>query len=709
MDPAVPQILAAYGADEDGVGDDDNVSPIEVRACKQCRARKVRCDRKPELCGACSRLGLACSFGSSSEAPDGNAHSSPSDQPQLTEAGFKRRRVKLACSQCRLYKARCSGSRPCERCMSRRVRCQWSEEKEPQSHPSSNQQHPDQVTRSSDATERVPGMGSVVIPDKAAVKRCLEAYFDNINPTTCVFLHRPTTFADWSRDKLSPVQTLMLCALGMNLSHESPEHARMLAEEAQSILLSHVGKQTIAQVQGLVLLVQFHFLLNNMTEAWNIIALAARVAFVLRLNYEHPQLPPVTQETQRRLMWAIYQLDRIMSGGVEDLAICPVHRMHIRLPCTDHSFLRGLPSQASYLNSEAEDGRADPYTMDILGYHIKLNAIRDRVLGYTKRVRREGSSPATSRNELEALDADLMNFAEFLPTHLKLDPETLLLMAHTTEVEPYIMIHTRWILSKCDLFRFLVPGIREAVPMSAFENTPADYIHYCQQAGLESALRLCDFWAQIRSLDIQWPARDVFSLSAIISIYQAAQIIHHLSSMLPREGPHSVDEIRKSLHRIIETDDNFGSKTHPLIKRCLEDTKRLLATFGQRQMWPGPSPGEDQFNPHLPSLHTLIPVPYEQADNDAENSPLPSGFAGILRHSPRLTGRATLDPAITNTQGPDSTIQLPNDAYMPTSEGMSMPFDNNVGLGYLNVFDHNVDISYQVDYGDLVGTWNSQT
>ncbi|KAH8200176.1 hypothetical protein TruAng_005688 [Truncatella angustata] len=100
-----------------------------------------------------------------------------------------------------------------------------------------------------------------------------------------------------------------------------------------------------------------------------------------RLNYEHHGIEPAKQESQRRLLWAIYQLDRMLSGGVEDLAVCPVERMHIRLPCDDHSFHRDIPSRAPRLNDYEH---SDALSVGILAYHIRLNATRDRILRMRK-------------------------------------------------------------------------------------------------------------------------------------------------------------------------------------------------------------------------------------------------------------------------------------------------------------------------------------
>jgi hypothetical protein len=50
------------------------------------------------------------------------------------------------------------------------------------------------------------------------------------------------------------------------------------------------------------------------------------------------------------MMWSIWLLDRLFASGIDDLVTCATERMHVRLPCHDHTFERGLPSKAEFLN-----------------------------------------------------------------------------------------------------------------------------------------------------------------------------------------------------------------------------------------------------------------------------------------------------------------------------------------------------------------------
>lgn len=287
---------------------------------------------------------------------------------------MRRRRTRAACRSCRVQKLRCSGTDPCQRCQARGEPCAWDR--------IGSKPARQEVETAIDTSRESEGSvaSSVTILDKNSVRQHILSYFEKANSSSCVFLHKPTVLADWSRDKLCPIITAMVCSLSLRLTDASPEvedTSRAWAGEAQSALLSQLGTYSIRRLQAMTLLLEYRFLVGDTAEAWNLISLAARMAFTLRLNYEHPDLDPITQESQRRLVWRIYQLDQTFCGGIEDLAVCPIQRVHVRLPCDDHSFNRGLPSKAAFLGDAAD---ADHNAMDMLAYNIRLKAIRDKVL-----------------------------------------------------------------------------------------------------------------------------------------------------------------------------------------------------------------------------------------------------------------------------------------------------------------------------------------
>ena len=336
-------------------------------SCLQCRARKVRCDRAGLCCGPCRRLSYPCSFGGT---PETEMPGSPVLDEQLTQAGTKRRRTRVACDHCRSVKAKCTGGLPCHRCQARGYECSTRKQ-------SGAIRSETSVISTPSTRQEMSSPQHVSTTDREAEREYMQAYFDKTNSASCVFLHRPSMFSKWSQGKLDPTLVKAACAAGRRFQEGVDDDlVQCWMRDARSVILARLNRFSISRLQALVLVIQFHLQTGDTVEAWNLMALAARFAFTLRLNYERPTLDPVTQESHRRLFWAIYLLDRLFASGIEDLSLCPAERIHIRLPCDDRSFDRGTPSRAEYFRQE-RTGRGD---LDPLAYLIRLYECRERIL-----------------------------------------------------------------------------------------------------------------------------------------------------------------------------------------------------------------------------------------------------------------------------------------------------------------------------------------
>ncbi|PHH88472.1 hypothetical protein CDD83_7498 [Cordyceps sp. RAO-2017] len=90
--------------------------------CRVCRARKVKCDGRPNGCRNCERLQLDCvgdGVPTSLEAAD-------DDEAAAASAPVSLRKIRTyrSCQSCRLSKTKCSGNRPrCTRCAAKGIDC----------------------------------------------------------------------------------------------------------------------------------------------------------------------------------------------------------------------------------------------------------------------------------------------------------------------------------------------------------------------------------------------------------------------------------------------------------------------------------------------------------------------------------------------------------------------------------------------------------
>lgn len=152
--------------------------------------------------------------------------------------------------------------------------------------------------------------------------------------------------------------------------------AQTWIKQVQNDLTNQLGDISVARLQSLMLVIEFLFSMQFTGDVWVLVSIASRIAFTKRLNYERPAIDAVKQECLRRLMWYIYRIDKVFSGGIEDLTVCPTQRMHIRLPSSQHNFQLGSRSKAPFLRSKDEGGT----DLNVLAFLMRFYDIRDRVL-----------------------------------------------------------------------------------------------------------------------------------------------------------------------------------------------------------------------------------------------------------------------------------------------------------------------------------------
>lgn len=192
----------------------------------------------------------------------------------------------------------------------------------------------------------------------------------------------------WTSGTLNPILLKAMCSVSIGyLSLD--EQARLLslqwADEAEIYVLQTVATPSVVLIQILVLVLFQRGRMREIIKAQVLVALAARLAFLLGLNYEIPKLGTTSRELRRRLMWSIFTLDKLHSGGLSELSLCRVENIHIQLPCDEQSFTLGIHSKTPSLRAPdpALEGHDSPNSsMGTMSYLIRLVDVRDRILGY---------------------------------------------------------------------------------------------------------------------------------------------------------------------------------------------------------------------------------------------------------------------------------------------------------------------------------------
>jgi len=214
-----------------------------------------------------------------------------------------------------------------------------------------------------------------------------------------------------------------------------------------------------------------------------------------------------------------------------------------------------------------------------------------------------------------ALQEELDQFEVSLPDHLQYRAESLAILAYSADAHSFFLIRTTWLQCHCDLYRFFVPGIRESVSSTVTANTPVEYVDFCTDKCLSSALKLCDFWTDMLQL---WTADLIEETLVDVSIYQVSQVLHSLHHLLPPSGPHCVESLKSALQRTLRIVSESRSRVSRM-SPGLKAAESLVQVLGQVIPETTSSPQGNLH--HLPSHGSLIPETCSSDDTDASERP----------------------------------------------------------------------------------------
>lgn len=544
---------AAEIAAEAAAADPANRPPKRSsNTCQPCRIRKVRClPGDGTSCANCDRLGFTCSFRDASPQGDGDNGASVS---------LPRRRVRLACINCHSRKARCSGETPkCARCQAQGIECVYrptkrsggvngtstvhagdSEHESVSSEPPekrrltqddiSSKHHrnngPDHPLTSSYGSWSMNHDPNFTFPDETLIARTFNNFFRHIHHVPAFsYLHRASLMQRYHTGMMD--KTLLLALVGItslltDLGPGMKDYGAKCIDECQRMILGDIENPSTIKIQALVFIMKYRMFTRRFTGAFMLAATAARFAYALRLNYENPNLCFLARESRRRLMWAFMTIDSGINGGYTDFTLLPAEAMHIQLPCNERNFEFDLPQITGHLRPIPDK----PFPDDVgsLALHVRLLWIRSRILFCTKNIL---AMPETELVELprliDELGQELNSFHEHLPASFKFSESNLRLRAYSPRLCVFIMIHIWWRQCHCDLYRILHTGLKEALPRSAVDRLPPQFVASCERQSYEHAVAMADMFQVILSLDGGLPVTD---LDLPACAYQCARTLY---------------------------------------------------------------------------------------------------------------------------------------------------------------------------------------
>ncbi|TGJ83481.1 hypothetical protein E0Z10_g5311 [Xylaria hypoxylon] len=452
--------------------------------CSQCRIRKVRCDGREGLCQNCDRLGFECSFQQSPNKSPGRYLKSP-----------ERRRRMQACISCHLKKTRCHGELPsCSNCARKGQECTYpaarkqgaatpaaasdgdrssttpGRETPVQQAPVVNRENPPSPPKPGVSTaEKVSGTS---LPDIATVAEHIEDYFNHLYPLPFfAFLHKPTVIRRCRHGTVNEPLKFAICAItSLHLQHAPLCHP-LWAQEAEQLILQHIGRPSIFHLQALLLVIRYRIESGEFPTAFMLAALAARTAVALRLNYERSELAFVAQEARRRLFWALYLLDDYFCVGLREFELCPEETIYLQLPCREEIFETGLQCQTGMLRPSASDNVA---AMGLRGAFMRLISARRAIMRFNRRVGLGEESPSTITSRIQQFEQELTCLRAALSPEHQYSVSNLALCKWPAQ---FVMLHMSYYQCHCDLYRMFLTGYSEAAPSGLLANIrPQDRI-----------------------------------------------------------------------------------------------------------------------------------------------------------------------------------------------------------------------------------------
>ncbi|VUC24396.1 unnamed protein product [Clonostachys rosea] len=470
--------------------------------CNTCRARKVKCDERPNGCANCEKLHLECSGYQRASNP--------------VKGGGKR--TYRSCNNCRLARCKCSGDRPvCVACRENNLQCSYENTAKPSSSSTPSSQRPNgapltastprdstddpshsrrsSVLSASSSVEDSPlsWLCSHELPGPKHLRVLVMSYFQNFHPLRCfAFIHKPSFLRRLDERPTSSLQDNALlhivCTLGAQfyaLEHSDtvqPLPTSFIlkagchwAKTAQRLLLENTGRISVEGLMTAQLLYDYALRMAKFSQAFILSALMVRMAQALQINLEYStdlynegpnvDLSTTVRESRRRLMWSCYVTDVLCGSGVDQLMLIHEKDIKIQLPCNDWSFLHERACVTSSLQGGALDIAPKDLTpsdltdnMGMLAFFIQQTEIRKRVLIYIKHLD-VAEMPWLPHSEFAQLSSELRSWHQSLPTNLQFTSSTIYMRKESSQLGALCLFHCSFHQTMCDLFRIGTPAV----------------------------------------------------------------------------------------------------------------------------------------------------------------------------------------------------------------------------------------------------------
>jgi hypothetical protein len=387
------------------------------------------------------------------------------------------------------------------------------------------------------------------MPSSEIVRKAFDDFFENINPLPRIsFLNEPSLRLAFNRGEADPALILSICAnCALFLWHDelSKRAGAQWISAAEDIILKDLDHPSIPRVQATLLVIQHRLESRCFTKAFMLIPLAARGAFGFRLNYEHENLPFQEQEIRRRVMWAVWAMEKLWSGGLTEFELCPDRVMNIQIPCRDLDFERGAVVVTEYLQRPPGPVRP-PLTHGLLAHCLRLIGMRNTVLVNNKKLLTNESGPKLAFDTVRDLEDELRRIKSTFGNDQHFTVELLNDHAANRRLARYVMMHTSWHQCNCDNFRVFLTGYPRAVSSRIIQQCDPTFVEYSQRKCLDHAHAMIDIFSAL--LDLSERRRlPVMDTDLAMCAFHCARIIHYIHWRSARKSAVETEKVFRKL------------------------------------------------------------------------------------------------------------------------------------------------------------------
>lgn len=409
-------------------------------------------------------------------------------------------------------------------------------------------------------------------------------------------MQRDSIFLEIDERRLHPIVAAAVCAMTSRIVHPGQKQipfADRCADQVDFYLFrtidSFLRKTAHENLIVLVCAICHFWHENQMSKVWMYMGLAARLITALQLNWDGAGDSPIRQETNRRLVWVCYILDRLLAGGFDEHLVLRDDDMHLKLPVRDEVLLEAVraaetPSQAA-TPSGYVGTRSISKKLSMDGYHLRLHRLRHHILGVTKRLT-SPPTPHPRRPRLEAsqviklvngLQNQLISFSQSLSEDLKLNDANTNRFLKSADGPSFIMLHSLFWILHVDLYRFTIPGIREEANPELSRQLPRDFVLKSQRQAVGYAVSLARFWRTLQGIVAKRPPGDGTERLLTVDQMFAIHVIQPTKILLAARQHHLFDGLEDSTAPLVRQEPVDDAALAALV----ESNMQLIPPFAR--------------------------------------------------------------------------------------------------------------------------------